>query len=154
MASVTPFLWFDEDMREVVAFYRGVFEETTVLTPLADEAPLGGAPEIASLEIHGQRLDCMSVAGKPGFSEGISFVISCADQPEVDRYWFALTADGGEESMCGWVKDRFGVSWQVVPTRLSELMSNRDTKVASRVTEALLQMKRIVIADLEAAAEA
>ena len=86
------------------------------------------------------------------FNESISFMVPCEDQDEVDRYWTALTADGGEESMCGWLKDRFGVSWQVVPTRFEELLSRVGPAQAERVTQALYQMKKIVIADLEAAA--
>jgi len=153
MSSITPFLWFDEDIREVIRVYQGVFSDLKLLSPVADTAPAGGAPEIASVEMHGQRFDIMSVAGKPGFSEGVSFVVSCGNQTEVDRYWFGLIADGGEESMCGWLKDRFCLSWQIVPTRLLELQSGPDPEAAARVTNAMLQMKRIVIADLEAAAE-
>jgi predicted 3-demethylubiquinone-9 3-methyltransferase (glyoxalase superfamily) len=86
------------------------------------------------------------------FNESISFMVPCEDQAEVDHYWTALTEGGGEESMCGWLKDRFGVSWQVVPTRLEELLSRVSPAQAERVSQALFQMKKIVIADLEAAA--
>ena len=88
------------------------------------------------------------------FNESISFQVPCEDQAEIDRYWTALTEGGGEESMCGWLKDKYGVSWQIVSTRFEELMSSSDTAQAARVTEALFQMKKIVIADLEAAAAA
>jgi len=152
MKKLTPFLWFDEDMREIVGFYRAVFEDAKLLSPLADSRPEHGAPEIVSMELLGIQVDMMSVAGKPGFTEGFSFVVNCADQAEVDHCWEALTADGGEESMCGWVKDRFGLSWQVVPTRLIELMSLSDAEAAARVTQAMLKMRKIIIADLEAAA--
>jgi predicted 3-demethylubiquinone-9 3-methyltransferase (glyoxalase superfamily) len=81
-------------------------------------------------------------------------MVPCADQAEIDRYWTALTEDGGEESMCGWLKDRFGVSWQVVPAQIDELLARSDPAQAERVTQALFQMKKIVIADLEAAAAA
>jgi predicted 3-demethylubiquinone-9 3-methyltransferase (glyoxalase superfamily) len=87
-------------------------------------------------------------------SRSISFQVPCQDQAELDHYWAALTADGGEESMCGWLKDKFGLSWQVVPTQLEDMMSGLDADQAERVTKALLQMKKIVIADLEAAAAA
>mgnify|MGYP003693659179 CR=1 FL=1 len=86
------------------------------------------------------------------FNESISFQVPCEDQAEVDRYWTALTDGGGEESMCGWLKDKYGVSWQIVPARFEELMSSSDMAQAARVTEALFQMRKIVIADLEAAA--
>jgi predicted 3-demethylubiquinone-9 3-methyltransferase (glyoxalase superfamily) len=88
------------------------------------------------------------------FNESISFQVPCEDQAEIDRYWNALTEGGGEESMCGWLKDRFGVSWQVVPTRLEKWLSTDDLAQAERVTQALFQMKKIMIADLEAAAAA
>jgi predicted 3-demethylubiquinone-9 3-methyltransferase (glyoxalase superfamily) len=88
------------------------------------------------------------------FNESISFQVPCDNQAEVDRYWSALTEGGGEESMCGWLKDKYGVSWQVVPDRLEELLSSSDPEQAERVTQALFQMKKIVIADLEVAATA
>jgi predicted 3-demethylubiquinone-9 3-methyltransferase (glyoxalase superfamily) len=86
------------------------------------------------------------------FNESISFQVPCADQGQVDRYWTTLTEGGGEESMCGWLKDKYGVSWQIVPTQLEDLLSSSDPERAQRVTQALFQMKKIVIADLEAAA--
>jgi predicted 3-demethylubiquinone-9 3-methyltransferase (glyoxalase superfamily) len=86
------------------------------------------------------------------FNEAISFQVPCENQAEIDHYWTTLTEGGGEESMCGWLKDRFGVSWQIVPTRIEELLSRSDPATAQRVTDALFQMKKIVIADLEAAA--
>jgi predicted 3-demethylubiquinone-9 3-methyltransferase (glyoxalase superfamily) len=89
-----------------------------------------------------------------GFTETVSFAIDCADQAEVDRFWEALLADGGEESMCGWLRDRFGLSWQIVPVRLYELLSDPDPARATAAAEAMLTMRRIVVADLEAAAEA
>ena len=89
-----------------------------------------------------------------GFTETISFSVDCADQAEVDRYWEALTADGGEESMCGWLRDRFGLSWQIVPVRLYELVSDPDRARAQAAVGAMLSMQRIVVADLEAAADA
>ena len=89
-----------------------------------------------------------------GFTETISFSVTCADQAEVDHYWSSLTAHGGEESVCGWLKDRFGLSWQIVPRRLYELMEDPDKARATAATEAMLQMRKIVVADLEAAADA
>ncbi|HRD62112.1 MAG TPA: VOC family protein, partial [Nocardioides sp.] len=89
-----------------------------------------------------------------GFTETISFSVTCADQAEVDHYWESLTADGGEPSVCGWLKDRFGLSWQIVPRRLYELMEDPDPARATAATEAMLQMRKIVVAELEAAADA
>jgi len=135
-------LWFDEDIRELIGFYRGVFDDVALLSPLADVAPAGGAPEIVSIEMHGRHCDIMSVSGKPGFTEGVSFVVSCADQVEVDRYWFGLIADGGHESMCGWLKDQFGLSWQVVPTRLMELQANSEPATRIRTVVRSLKASR------------
>ena len=87
------------------------------------------------------------------FTEAISFIVDCGSQEEVDKYWNALTADGGEESQCGWLKDKFGVSWQIVPKRLMQLLEDKDTAKVSRVTNAMLKMRKIIISDLEAAAD-
>jgi predicted 3-demethylubiquinone-9 3-methyltransferase (glyoxalase superfamily) len=104
--------------------------------------------------LNGSKFVALNAGPEFRFNESISFQVPCEDQAEVDRYWTALTDGGGEESMCGWLKDKYGVSWQIVPTRIEELMSSSDTAQAARVTEALFQMKKIVIADLEAAAAA
>jgi predicted 3-demethylubiquinone-9 3-methyltransferase (glyoxalase superfamily) len=104
--------------------------------------------------VNGSKFVALNGGPEFRFNESISFQVPCADQAEIDHYWTALTEGGGEESMCGWLKDRFGVSWQVVPTRLEELFSNSDPTRAERVTQALFQMKKIVIAELEAAATA
>ena len=102
--------------------------------------------------LHGSQFVALNGGPDFSFNESISFMVPCDDQAEVDRYWTALTEGGGEESMCGWLKDRFGVSWQVVQTRFEELLSSAGPAQAERVTQALYQMKKIVIADLEAAA--
>ncbi len=144
-------LWFDHEAADAARFYATVFDNIEIDTMLAnpDDSPL-----VVELTIEGQRLTFLN--GGPHFklNEAFSLVIPCQDQAEVDRYWTALTADGGEESMCGWLKDKFGVSWQVTPTRLIELRNDPDPAVAERVTNAMLQMQKIVIADLEAAATA
>ena len=109
----------------------------------------------AEWTVNGQRFK--GINGGPahaGFTETISFSVDCADQAEVDRYWDALTADGGEESMCGWLRDRFGLSWQIVPVRLYELIADPDPARAQAAVGAMLSMQRIVVADLEAAADA
>ena len=110
-----------------------------------------GQTMTVEFELNGSKFIALNGGPEFTFNEAISFQIPCADQAEVDRYWDALT-DGGEEGPCGWLKDRFGVSWQVIPDRLMELMSSPDQPTAERVTQAMFQMKKIVIADLEAAA--
>ena len=151
MTNITPMLWFDTNVLEVANFYATVFDDVTIHTQVAspDDSPM-----IVELTIGNQRLSLLN--GGPHFTlnEAFSLTIHCKDQAEVDRYWNALTADGGEESMCGWLKDKFGLSWQVTPVRLIELQSDPDPEVAQRVTQAMLQMKKLVIADLEDAANA
>ena len=111
-----------------------------------------GTVEIVVIELFGQEFTLMSAGPEFKFTEAISFVVDCRDQEEVDYYWERLTADGGEESMCGWLKDKYGLSWQIIPRRLNELMSDPDKEKAGRATQAMLQMKKIDVAKLEEAA--
>ena len=117
--------------------------------PTGDRA---GQTMTVDFVLNGSKFVALNGGPEFTFNESISFMVPCEDQAEVDHYWTALTEGGGEESMCGWLKDRFGVSWQVVPTRLEELLSRVGPAQAERVTQALFQMRKIVIADLEAAA--
>jgi predicted 3-demethylubiquinone-9 3-methyltransferase (glyoxalase superfamily) len=156
MTSITPCLWFDNNLEEALEFYTSVFPNSTVgsVSRYGDSGP--GEP--GTVMAADWTLDGMGFRGINGgpmftFSEAVSFSVSCADQSEVDRYWSLLTADGGEESMCGWLKDKFGLSWQIIPTRLFELLSDPDPARAGAATAAMLGMRRIVIADMEAAAE-
>jgi len=152
MTTITPFLWFDDDLEEALAFYATVFGDMAV-TDLARTGPLDSDPLFsARFRIHGQ--DLLAINGGPQFpfTEAISMFVSVDDQDEVDRLWTRLT-DGGEESRCGWLKDRFGLSWQIVPTRLMELLADPDPGRASRARDAMLRMSRIEIAVLEAAAD-
>jgi predicted 3-demethylubiquinone-9 3-methyltransferase (glyoxalase superfamily) len=105
----------------------------------------------ATFELAGQRVMAMNAGPMFPFTEAFSFFVSVDTQEEVDRYWDALTADGGEESMCGWLKDKYGLSWQIVPEALMRLQSDPDREAAGRVTQAMMQMRKIVVADLEAA---
>jgi len=152
MSALTTCLWFDNEGEEAAKFYTTVFPDSSLgsMTPYVGGERDGQVMTVAFL-INGQQFVALNAGPEFTFSEAISFQIPCADQEEVDRYWDTLT-EGGEESQCGWLKDRFGVSWQVVPTRLSELFSSADPEVAGRVGQALFSMKKIIIADLEAAA--
>ena len=158
MNSINPCLWFDDNLEEAAKFYTAIFPNSSVghLTRYTEAGP--GEPGTAMAgEFTLDGLTFRGINGGPEhatFSEAISFSVTCADQAEVDHYWEALLADGGEESMCGWLKDRFGLSWQVVPARLYELVSDPDPARARAATEAMLGMRRIVVADLEAAADA
>jgi predicted 3-demethylubiquinone-9 3-methyltransferase (glyoxalase superfamily) len=155
MDGFTTCLWFDTEGEEAAKFYATVFPNSSVgkVTPYA-AGERAGQTMTVDFVLNGSRFIALNGGPEFRFNESISFQVPCADQAEVDRYWTTLMEDGGEESMCGWLKDRFGVSWQVVPTRLEELISSEDSEKAQRVTQALFQMKKIVIADLEAAAAA
>lgn len=157
MATISPCLWFDDDLEQAVAFYTSVFPDGRVHhVARYGEAGPGRPGSVMAAEWTVNGLRFKGINGGPahaGFTETVSFAVDCADQAEVDRFWEALTADGGEESVCGWVKDRFGLSWQVVPVRLYELLSDPDPGRADAAAQAMLQMRRIVVADLEAAAD-
>ncbi len=155
MPTITPSLWFDDDLEEAMRFYTGIFPNSSIeyVNRYTDAGGPGTAGRVVSagFTLDGTRF--VGINGGPVFSftEAVSFLIECADQAEVDYYWDALVA-GGQESQCGWLKDRFGLSWQVVPTRLYELLSDPpDQTRAAAATKAMLGMRRIVIADLEAA---
>jgi predicted 3-demethylubiquinone-9 3-methyltransferase (glyoxalase superfamily) len=151
--TITPCLWFDNDLEEAAEFYTSVFPNSSVegFTRYTDAGP-GKPGEIAygTFVLDGNRF--LGINGGPEFpfSEAVSFEVRCADQAEVDHYWSKLV-DGGEESQCGWLKDRYGLSWQIVPERLYELLDDPDPARATAATTAMLGMRKIVVADLEAA---
>lgn len=152
--KITPFLWFDNNLEEALDFYKSVFKSVEVFS-ISRYGEGGPAPAgtviTASFRINGQ--DFMGLNGGPmfKFTEAISFFIDCKDQAEIDYYWDKLTADGGEESMCGWLKDKFGLSWQVVPSVLGSLLGSPDPEKAGRAMQAMLQMRKLDIAALQAA---
>ena len=157
MTAISPCLWFDDCLEEAAEFYTSVFPSSSIghLTRHSSEAT-GEPGAVLAGEFTVAGMTFRAINGGPAhahFSEAISFSVTCQDQAEVDYYWKALT-DGGEESMCGWLKDRFGLSWQIVPQQLYDLMSDPDPARAKGAAEAMLRMQRIVIADLEAAADA
>lgn len=155
MPSITPSLWFDGDLEEAAAFYTTVFPNSTIerLDRYTDAGP-GTPGEVVSgtFVLDGTRFIGINGGPQFPFSEAVSFTVDCADQAEVDHYWNRLV-DGGVESQCGWLKDRFGLSWQIVPRRLHELTGDPDPARAAAATRAMLDMHRIVIADLEAAVD-
>jgi len=156
-SGISPCLWFDDDLEEAAWFYAAIFPNSSVghLTRYHDTGP-GEPGKVMAGEFTLDGLTFRGINGGPapfGFTEAISFSISCRDQTEVDYYWDAL-ADGGEESVCGWLKDRFGLSWQIVPTAAYELFSDPDPARARAATEAMFKQRKIVLAELEAAADA
>ena len=155
MPKQTPCLWFDGQAEQAAAHYTAIFPNSEILgiTRYGAGTP-GPEGEVMTVEfsLDGQRYVGLNGGPQFSFTEAISFQIHCADQDEVDHYWTRLS-DGGEEGPCGWLKDRFGVSWQVVPTRLFELVGDPDSGRAQRATQAMLRMQKIDIAELERAAE-
>src|SRR5262245_12797920 len=135
MQRITPWLWFDTEGEEAARFYTSLFPNSK-MGEISKYGPDMPRPEGTTLTVS------FALNGGPEykFNEAVSFKIDCADQAEVDRYWDALTADGGEEGPCGWCKDRFGLSWQVVPDRLLELLSDPDRERAGRAMQAMLKM--------------
>ncbi len=147
--KITPFLWFDKGKAsEAAKFYSDVFKEAKISNPQELSDTPSGNVEIINIELFGQQFTLMGAGPEFKFNEAISFVIDCDGQEEVDYYWDALTKDG-EESQCGWLKDKFGVSWQVVPKQLNEAMANPDREKAAYAMEQMLKMKKIIIADLQ-----
>lgn len=144
MPSITPFLWYKVPLDEPVAYYRAIFHDMQVHSQ---------SPASATFEILGQRFMALHGGPQHDFNEAVSFFVECEDQAEVDYYWDALTADGGAESMCGWLKDKYGLSWQIIPKALMTYLSDPDREKAQRVVEAMLQMRRIDVAALHEAAD-
>jgi predicted 3-demethylubiquinone-9 3-methyltransferase (glyoxalase superfamily) len=154
MSKLTPCLWFDTQGEEAAKFYTSVFPNSRIVD-VARYGEAGPRPEgtvmTVTFELDGERFLALNGGPQYTFSEAISFQVDCADQAEVDAYWSALS-DGGEEGPCGWLKDRYGLSWQVVPARLSELLSDPDREKSQRVMRAMLNMRKIEIEVLEEAA--
>ncbi len=153
----TTCLWFDGNAEAAADYYLSVFKDgRRGRTARYTEAGPGPAGEVmvVEFEINGQKFVGLNGGPQFHFSEAISFQIHCADEPEADYYYDALTADGGEESACGWVKDKFGVSWQVIPPGAIDLLSDPDPARAARATEAMMKMKKLDVAELRRAADA
>ena len=149
MSSITPCLWFDGNGLEAAEFYASLFPDSQV-----DEVSPGpdGSPLLVNFTLMGRPFQALNGGPQFEFTEAVSLSVPCQSQAEVDRYWAALT-DGGEESMCGWLKDRFGLSWQIVPTELGAILGDPNPERAGRATEAMLQMRKLDIAALQAAAD-
>jgi predicted 3-demethylubiquinone-9 3-methyltransferase (glyoxalase superfamily) len=159
MQKIKPFLWFDNQAEAAANLYTSIFKNSNVgeitrydeAAAQASGRPAGSAMTV-EFELEGQRF--VGLNGGPifKFTEAVSFAVSCETQEEVDYFWNKLTADGGAESQCGWLKDKFGLSWQIVPKILPELLKDKDAAKAHRVMKAMLQMKKIDIAKLKEAA--
>ncbi|MFM2330510.1 MAG: hypothetical protein RLZZ26_17 [Candidatus Parcubacteria bacterium] len=151
MKKLTPFLWFDKNLKEITDFYLSVFPNATLRSAGELSDTPSGNVEMATLTIFDQELSLMTAGPMFKFTEAISLVIKCEDQKEVDYYWEKLTAGGGSESQCGWLKDKYGLSWQVVPTAMDTMMASGDKGKIGKVTQAFLKMKKFDVAKLEEA---
>ena len=151
MKKITPFLWFDTQAEEAMNFYVSVFKNSKVGG--VSRGPDGKAFSV-TFELDGQEFMGLNAGPQFKFNESVSFFVDCKSQEEVDELWSKLTADGGEESRCGWLKDKYGLSWQIVPSALGELMGGPDPIKSQRVMQAMLQMGKIEIEGLRQAYEA
>jgi predicted 3-demethylubiquinone-9 3-methyltransferase (glyoxalase superfamily) len=156
MQRISPFLWFDDQAEQAAEFYVSLFPNSRILEVMrfAADAP-GQAAGVTTVrfELDGLEFDALNGGPLFPFTEAVSFAVDVDDQEEIDRLWNALTADGGEPGQCGWLKDRWGLSWQIVPTSLGRLLSDPDPARAKRATEAMLSMGKLDIAALQAAAD-
>jgi predicted 3-demethylubiquinone-9 3-methyltransferase (glyoxalase superfamily) len=147
MQKITPFLWFDDNAEEAIEFYASIFPDAKI----GDVSRQNGKFFLGSFELAGQRFFALNGGPQFKFTEAFSLYVNCKDQAEVDRYWDSLLEGGGKPQQCGWLKDRYGLSWQIIPEALPRLIGDPDPKKAERATKAMLQMVKIDIAALEAA---
>ena len=156
MQKITPFLWYDNQAEEAANFYVSIFKNSRVLSVVrygeAGPGPKGSVMTV-ELELEGQKFVGLNGGPHFKFTEAVSFAINCEAQEEVDYFWEKLTAEGGAESQCGWLKDKYGLSWQVVPTAVIEMLKDKDPEKSERVMKAVFQMKKIDISKVKQAYE-
>jgi predicted 3-demethylubiquinone-9 3-methyltransferase (glyoxalase superfamily) len=153
--KIYPHLWYAAEAEAAARFYASIFPDSRIdrVTPLMSESPSGppGSVKVVDFTLFGQRFQAMSAGPHHEFNDAISLVVACVDQAELDRYWNALLAGGGKPQACGWLIDRFGVRWQIVPAALDEMMRDENPARSKKVTDALLRMVKLDIATLEEA---
>jgi predicted 3-demethylubiquinone-9 3-methyltransferase (glyoxalase superfamily) len=153
--KIYTFLWYAKEAEEAAAFYCSIFPDSRVdrVTPMLSESPSGppGSVKVVDFTLLGQRFQAMTAGPHHDFNDAISITVACDDQAELDRYWNALLQGGGKEVACGWLTDKFGLRWQIVPAALDEMMADKDKARSKRVTDAMLQMVKLDIAALEKA---
>jgi len=147
MQKITPFLWFNNNAEEAMNFYVSVFKDASI----NNVHKMGDKVLTASFTINGQEFMVLNGGPLFKFNESVSFFVNCADQAEVDYLWESLTADGGQESQCGWLKDKYGLSWQIVPQMLGSVLWGTDKEASQRAMQAMMQMGKLDIANLQAA---
>jgi len=138
--KISPFLWFDNQASEAATFYCSLFNNSKVTQD---------TPMVVTFELEGQKFLALNGGPQFKFTEALSLFVDCEDQKEVDHFWYKLIADGGEESMCGWLKDKYGLSWQIIPRTLMELMGDKDRAKAQRVMQAMMSMRKIDVQQLK-----
>ena len=154
MQKITTFLWFDDDAEEAMKFYTSIFKNSKILsTSRYPEGSPGNAGTLmtGTFQLEGQEFMALNAGPEFKFTEAISLFVNCETQQEVDDLWAKLTADGGEESQCGWLKDKFGLSWQIIPKQLGEMLGDKDPAKAKRAMDAMLKMRKIDIKTIERA---
>ena len=151
--KIAPCLWFDDRIEEAVNFYVALFGGKILNTAYYGEAgPLPKGTVLTMIfTLHDEQFMALNGGQQMPFSEAVSFIVTCRDQAEIDKYWNALTADGGQESQCGWLKDKYGVSWQIAPAVMASLITDKDPEKVKRTMEAMFTMKKLDIAALERA---
>ena len=156
MQKITPFLWFDSQAEEAAQHYVSIFRNSKILSVArygdAGPGPKGSAMTV-QFQLEGQEFTALNGGPHFKFNEAISLLVNCETQPEVDDLWAKLTAGGGQESQCGWLKDKFGLSWQIVPVGLGRMLQDKDPAKSRRVMEAMLQMRKLDLAKLKSAYE-
>ena len=154
-AKINTFLWYATEAEEAARFYASIFPDSRVerVTAMQSESPSGppGSVKVVDFTLLGQRFQAMSAGRHHEFNDAISIVVACDDQAELDRYWNALIENGGQAQACGWLTDRYGLRWQIVPATLDDMMADPDPKRSRRVTDAMLKMIKLDIATLEQA---
>lgn len=141
MSKVTPFLWFDKQAQEAAEFYISIFKNSRITY---------SNPMMVSFNLDGQEVMALNGGPEFKFTEAMSMYVNCQDQEEVDYFWNKLT-EGGNEGQCGWLKDKYGLSWQIIPNKLGELLGDQDQTKSARVMQVMLKMKKIIVGDLEKA---
>jgi len=153
MQKITPFLWFDGNAEEAMDFYHSVFKNSKIVYKnyYPEGMPMAGKLMTGTISIEGQDFHVLNGGPQFTFTEAVSFFVNCETQEEVDYLWDRLTENGGAPSMCGWLKDKYGLSWQIIPSALGKLMNDPDRVKAGRVMQAMMKMRKIIIADLQKA---
>jgi predicted 3-demethylubiquinone-9 3-methyltransferase (glyoxalase superfamily) len=149
MTKITPFLWFDTQAEEAMNFYASIFKRSRVISVNRAQ----GRVISVEFELEGQRFMALNAGPQFTFNEAVSFFVGCETQQEIDELWAKLTADGGSPGRCGWLKDKFGLSWQIIPNSLGEMLGDKDPARANRAMEAMLQMNKLDISKLQRAFE-